>query len=112
MLTKGIVAGRGAADAEDVDSPTFALIHEYGDPVTVYHIDLYRLDTEEEATRLGLEELFDRPALILIEWGDKFPRLLPTHRIEIKITSGNEDQRFVEIVELAPPATTHLGPAR
>lgn len=111
-LTKGIVEGRGAADAEDVGSPTFALIHEYGDPVTVYHIDLYRLDTEEEVNRLGLEELFDKLALILIEWGDKFPRMLPSHRIEIKITSGNEDQRLIEIVELAPPAITRQVPAR
>jgi tRNA threonylcarbamoyladenosine biosynthesis protein TsaE len=107
-LTKGIVEGRGVAHAEEVSSPTFALIHEYGQPVTVYHIDLYRLDTEEEANRLGLEELFDRPALVLIEWGDKFPRLLPPHRIEIKITSGIEDQRFVDVVELVPPPATSL----
>ena len=111
-LTKGIVEGRGAANAEEVSSPTFALIHEYGDPVSVYHIDLYRLDTEEEANRLGLDELFDKPALVLIEWGDKFPRLLPPQRIEIRITSGDEDQRFVEIVELAPPPTTRPSLAR
>jgi tRNA threonylcarbamoyladenosine biosynthesis protein TsaE len=106
------VEGRGAAQAEDVGSPTFALIHEYGDPVSVYHIDLYRLDTEEEANRLGLEELFDKPALVLVEWGDKFPNVLPPHRIEIRITSGNEDQRFVEIVELAPSSTMPPAPAR
>jgi tRNA threonylcarbamoyladenosine biosynthesis protein TsaE len=111
-LTKGIVEGRGAANAEEVSSPTFALIHEYGDPVSVYHIDLYRLDTEEEASRLGLEELFDKPALILIEWGDKFPRLLPPHRIEIRMMSGIEDQRFVEIVELASLPTSRTTPAR
>ena len=111
-LTKGIVEGRGAAYAEEVSSPTFALIHEYGNPVSVYHIDLYRLDTEEEANRIGLEELFDKPALVLIEWGDKFPRLLPPHRIEIRITSGIEDQRSVEIVELAPRSTTRPAPER
>jgi tRNA threonylcarbamoyladenosine biosynthesis protein TsaE len=110
-LTQGIVEGRGAAKGEEVSSPTFALIHEYGDPVSVYHIDLYRLDTEEEANRLGLEELFDKPALVLIEWGDKFPRLLPPHRFEIRITSGSEDQRFVEIVELAPPPAEGSIPA-
>src|ERR1700761_8638672 len=67
-LTKGIVEGRNAGSADDVSSPTFTLIHEYGDPVKVYHVDLYRLDTVEEVSRLGLEELFDRPALTLIEW--------------------------------------------
>ncbi|MBV9227357.1 MAG: tRNA (adenosine(37)-N6)-threonylcarbamoyltransferase complex ATPase subunit type 1 TsaE [Acidobacteriaceae bacterium] len=105
-LTKGIAEGRGAVRAEEVSSPTFALIHEYGDPVSIYHIDLYRLETAEEADRLGLEELFDKPALILIEWGDKFPHLLPPRRIEITMTSGSDYQRFVEIVELAPPPAT------
>src|SRR5579875_2273349 len=71
-LAQGIVEGRGAARAEDVGSPTFTLIHEYGDPVRVYHVDLYRLETAEEARRLGLEELFLQPALVLIEWGDRF----------------------------------------
>src|SRR5438309_12042269 len=48
-LTKGIVEGRGAAREEDVSSPTFTLIHEYGDPPAVYHVDLYRLDHAREA---------------------------------------------------------------
>ena len=54
-----------AAAADDVSSPTFTLIHEYGQPVIVYHVDLYRLDTVEEARRLGLEDLFEQPALVL-----------------------------------------------
>ncbi len=109
-LTKGIVEGRGAADAEDVGSPTFSLIHEYGDPVSVYHIDLYRLDTVEEARRLGLDEIFEKPALVLIEWGDKFPEVLPPCRVEIKMRSGNEDQRFVEIFECAPTLEARQSP--
>src|SRR2546421_7092096 len=58
-LARGIVEGRHVASAEDVSSPTFTLIHEYGQPVGVYHIDLYRLNTLEEARRLGLEDLFE-----------------------------------------------------
>jgi tRNA threonylcarbamoyladenosine biosynthesis protein TsaE len=65
-LTQGIAEGRGAARAEDVSSPTFTLIHEYGEPVRVYHVDLYRLETAEQARRLGLEDLFDQKALVLI----------------------------------------------
>src|SRR5882757_9843135 len=84
-LTKGIVEGLNAAAGDDVSSPTFTLIHEYGDPPKVYHVDLYRLNTVEEARRLGLDELFERPALTLIEWGERFPELLPPERIEIKI---------------------------
>jgi len=99
-LVQGIAEGRGAARAEDVSSPTFTLIHEYGDPVSVYHIDLYRLDTLEEARRLGLEDIYDAPGLVLIEWGERFPELLPRQRVEIRIRSAGEDRRAIEVMEL------------
>lgn len=102
-LTKGIVEGRGAAREEDVSSPTYTLIHEYGDPVSVYHVDLYRLETEEQVRRLGLEELFDKPALVLIEWGERFPDLLPSDRIEIRISPGQDDQRRIEVASVVSP---------
>jgi tRNA threonylcarbamoyladenosine biosynthesis protein TsaE len=103
-LAKGIVEGRNAASVDDVSSPTFTLIHEYGDPVKVYHVDLYRLDTAEEVSRLGLEELFDRPALTLIEWGERFPELLPAERAEIRLKHLTEDQREIEF-SLSPLAS-------
>jgi tRNA threonylcarbamoyladenosine biosynthesis protein TsaE len=97
-LAKGIVEGRNAAPADEVSSPTFTLIHEYGNPVKVYHADLYRLDAAEEVGRLGLEELFDRPALTLIEWGERFPELLPRERTEIHIDHAGDDNRLIEVV--------------
>lgn len=100
-LTKGIVEGRNAGSADDVSSPTFTLIHEYGDPVKVYHVDLYRLETLEEASRLGLDELFDRPALTLIEWGERFPEMLPASRTEIRLQHVTEDEREISICFLA-----------
>jgi tRNA threonylcarbamoyladenosine biosynthesis protein TsaE len=96
-LVKGIVEGRRAARAEDVSSPTFTLIHEYGDPVSIYHIDLYRLETEEQARRLGLEDLFDEPALILIEWGDRFPHVMPDNVITVRLSHHGEDRRCIEV---------------
>src|SRR5271168_326338 len=81
-LAKGIVSGLGAAAVEEVSSPTFTLIHEYG---RVYHIDLYRLDRAEEVATLGLDEIFERDAAVLIEWGERFPQLMPAERIEIRI---------------------------
>jgi tRNA threonylcarbamoyladenosine biosynthesis protein TsaE len=99
-LAKGIVAGRDAAEPEEVASPTFTLIHEYGNPVAVYHIDLYRLETAEEARRLGLQDLFDSNALVLIEWGERFPELLPDKRTEIRITQRGEDSRMIEVSEV------------
>ncbi len=84
-LAKGIVSGLGAVEPEEVSSPTFTLIHEYGP--RVYHIDLYRLDRAEQVATLGLDEIFDRDAVVLIEWGERFPELLPAERIEIRLTT-------------------------
>ena len=94
-LAKGIAHGRGAAGHDEVSSPTFTLIHEYG--TGVYHIDLYRLDEPREVATLGLDELFDRDALVLIEWGERFPELMPSNRIEIRIRSTGDDEREIEI---------------
>ena len=95
-LAKGIINGLGAAAPEDVTSPTFTLIHEYGEG-RVYHIDLYRLDRAEQVATLGLDEIFDREAVVLIEWGERFPQLLPDGRIEIRIEPVNEESRRIEI---------------
>ena len=107
-LTKGIAEGRGVAKAEEVSSPTFTLIHEYGDPVRVYHIDLYRLDTAAQVAGIGLEELFEKPALVLIEWGERFRDFFPTDRVEIRLEDQGSDCRRIEVTvspfgELAGP---------
>lgn len=100
-LVKGITEGLGAAKEEEVSSPTFTLIHEYGSPVRVYHIDLYRLETEREVESLGLQDLWDRAledgdALVLIEWGERFPRLMPVPRTEITISARPDDSRVIQ----------------
>lgn len=92
-FAKGIVKGLGAAVPEDVSSPTFTLIHEYG---RVYHIDLYRLERAAEVATLGLDEIFDLDAVVLIEWGERFPRLMPEGRIEIRLRAGAGDRRTIE----------------
>ena len=93
-LAKGIVEGSGAAEVEAVSSPTYTLIHEYGN---VHHVDLYRLDEEREVARLGLEELFDRGGLILLEWAERFPRLLPANRTEIRLRRTGDDSRDITV---------------
>lgn len=95
-LAKGIINGLGAAEPENVTSPTFTLIHEYGEG-RVYHIDLYRLDRAEQVATLGLDEIFDREAVVLIEWGERFPQLLPEQRIEIRLEPLNAESRRIEI---------------
>jgi tRNA threonylcarbamoyladenosine biosynthesis protein TsaE len=96
-LAKGIVRGRGAAEHDDVSSPTFTLIHEYGPDASVYHIDLYRLDEARQVATLGLEEIFDRDALVLIEWGERFPEMMPAARTEIYLRSTGGDEKEIEV---------------
>jgi tRNA threonylcarbamoyladenosine biosynthesis protein TsaE len=95
-LVKGIVEGLGLAREEEVSSPTFTLIHEYGNPARVYHVDLYRLDNEREVEGVGLDELFATARLVLIEWGERFPRLMPLPRTEITITAQADDSRVIQ----------------
>jgi tRNA threonylcarbamoyladenosine biosynthesis protein TsaE len=100
-LAKGIVTGLGAASPEEVSSPTFTLIHEYSP--TVYHIDLYRLDRADQVATLGLDEIFDRQAVVLIEWGERFPELMPDDRIEIRLRATGECSREIEGQVTQPP---------
>jgi tRNA threonylcarbamoyladenosine biosynthesis protein TsaE len=95
-LAKGIVSGLGAAAADEVSSPTFTLIHEYGEG-RVYHVDLYRLEEPREVATLGLEEIFERDGLVLIEWGERFPRLLPAERTEIRIRALADEEREIAV---------------
>jgi tRNA threonylcarbamoyladenosine biosynthesis protein TsaE len=99
-LAKGIAEGFGAAPAEEVTSPTFTLIHEYRGPgVHFYHIDLYRIDTERELATLGLEDLFEPANVLLIEWGEKFPRLLRSRDLEIVLEVLGETDRKISVIE-------------
>jgi tRNA threonylcarbamoyladenosine biosynthesis protein TsaE len=85
-LVKGIAEGFESARAENVTSPTFTLIHEYRGPdVTLYHVDLYRIETERELETLGLDDLLAPNCILLVEWGEKFPRLQPDWNVEIAL---------------------------
>ena len=72
-LTKGIVAGLRAASEEEVTSPTFTLVHVYGNAKKVYHADLYRIESFHDFETLGLEDLFASPAVVILEWSERFP---------------------------------------
>src|SRR6204780_926799 len=94
-LVKGIAAGFEAAEEEDVTSPTFTLVHEYRGPrANLYHIDLYRIDTQRELETLGLDDLrSERDSILLIEWGEKFPRLQRERDVEISFERDGENGR-------------------
>lgn len=101
-LAKGIANGLDAAAEEEVTSPSFTLIHEYGrGTVKVFHVDLYRLETAREIATLGLEDLFEgeRPAVVLVEWGEKLRSLFPGPRWEIHLTDLGGDRRRIVVEE-------------
>ena len=97
-MVKGIAEGFQAARAEDVTSPTFTLIHEYRGPaVTLYHIDLYRIDTQRELDTLALDDLMTPQSILLIEWGEKFERFARERDVEIAIETKRGDERVVTL---------------
>src|SRR5437588_11171837 len=99
-LIKGIAEGFNAASQQDVTSPTFTLIHEYRAPsTTLYHIDLYRVDTQRELETLGLDDLTGDNSVLLIEWGDKFPRFERERDVEISLEREGASGRRIRITE-------------
>jgi tRNA threonylcarbamoyladenosine biosynthesis protein TsaE len=97
-LVKGIAAAFEAAAEEDVTSPTFTLVHEYRGPrANLYHIDLYRIDTQRELETLGLDDLRSDNSILLIEWGEKFPRLVCERDLEIALEREGENERRIRV---------------
>jgi tRNA threonylcarbamoyladenosine biosynthesis protein TsaE len=97
-MVKGIAEGFQAAKADDVTSPTFTLIHEYRGPaVTLFHIDLYRIDTQRELDTLALDDLMTPQSILLIEWGEKFERFAKERDVEIAIEHRGADDRVVTV---------------
>jgi tRNA threonylcarbamoyladenosine biosynthesis protein TsaE len=98
-LVKGIAQGFQAASEEDVTSPTFTLIHEYQGPsAAVYHIDLYRVDTQRELDTLALDDLMSETSLLLIEWGEKFTRFEREGDVEIVLERVSENERRIKVI--------------
>jgi tRNA threonylcarbamoyladenosine biosynthesis protein TsaE len=99
-LVKGIVEGFGAASQEEVTSPTFTLIHEYRSPVAdIFHIDLYRVDTQRELETLGIDDLLSPRSVVIIEWGEKFERFRKERDREIAIERTGEEERRIVVAE-------------
>ncbi len=94
-LAKGIVAGLGVAGEEEVTSPSFTLVHEYGEVNKVYHVDLYRIETPQELATLGLDDFFFERAIVLVEWGEKLGNDVTCSKIRIRLEHlGNADRRI------------------
>ena len=104
-LTKGIASGAGAAQEEEITSPTFTLIHKYTDGAkpakrpAVYHIDLYRIESRPDLETLGLDDIFNERVIVIVEWPERL--ILPTNwpMVQIKLEHVAEDVRKITIRE-------------
>lgn len=98
-LVKGIAAAFEASSEEDVTSPTFTLIHEYRGPrANLFHIDLYRIDTQRELDTLALDDLRSDNSILLIEWGEKFPRFVRERDVEISLDRDGDTGRRIHVI--------------
>ena len=100
-LTKGLVAGLGAAQEDEVTSPTFTLVHVYGNPASrakVFHADLYRIATFHDFETLGLEDVFDKPAIVILEWSERFPLPSPWPQVRLRLEHLGRDARRITVL--------------
>jgi tRNA threonylcarbamoyladenosine biosynthesis protein TsaE len=116
-LVKGIAQALDAADPDEVTSPTFTLVHEYDGrtlvdnritvdgkehdvrqhDIKLYHIDLYRIEDERQLETIGMDELATQQAILLVEWGEKFPSVVKRSNGEIVIEHAGGDTRNITL---------------
>jgi tRNA threonylcarbamoyladenosine biosynthesis protein TsaE len=95
-LVKGIARGLGVT--QDVTSPTFTIVHEYRDGrLPLVHVDLYRLDTPQQAVTVGIEDYFYDKAVTVIEWAEKIMPLLPPRAIHVRLEWRGENGRAIMV---------------
>ena len=94
-LTKGIVSGLGAANEDDVTSPTFTLVHVYG---KVYHADLYRIESFHDFETLGMEDMFSTPSVAILEWSERFPLQSPWPQVRVRLEHLGGDARRITVL--------------
>jgi tRNA threonylcarbamoyladenosine biosynthesis protein TsaE len=109
-LTKGIISGLGVAKEEEVTSPTFNLVHEFGTrapagaaaqagpaPCKVYHVDLYRIDSFHDLESLGLEDALSEKAIVIIEWPERFTLRTDWPTVDIRLDHAGGDTRKIVV---------------
>jgi tRNA threonylcarbamoyladenosine biosynthesis protein TsaE len=103
-LTKGLVAGLGAATEDEVTSPTFTLIHKYDRGTRAYHIDLYRITDAHDLSTLGIEDIFDETTVVIVEWPEKLVLNVDWPILRIHLEHVDEQTRRIRMDGSAPSA--------
>jgi tRNA threonylcarbamoyladenosine biosynthesis protein TsaE len=110
-LSKGIIAGLGAAREEDVTSPTFNLVHEFrgagARPAKVYHVDLYRLDGLQDLESIALDDLLAEPCVIIVEWSERLMLRCAWPIVHIEIDHDVGDRRRISVSGLEAFPSPH-----
>jgi tRNA threonylcarbamoyladenosine biosynthesis protein TsaE len=99
-LVKGLLAGLASIPEDEVTSPSFTLVHEYGHEGKLYHVDLYRIEGARDLATLGLHDLLGQDATILIEWGEKLGEDVPRPCVRIRLEHLGRDERRITVERL------------
>jgi tRNA threonylcarbamoyladenosine biosynthesis protein TsaE len=94
-LTKGIALGLGVNPKTIVTSPSFTLVNEYQGRTTLFHMDVYRLGSLEEALSAGIEEYLHSGGVVILEWADRWPEMLPEHTLRVKLLILDDHRRTI-----------------
>jgi tRNA threonylcarbamoyladenosine biosynthesis protein TsaE len=97
-LAKGIVGGLGAAPEDEVTSPTFTLVHVYGRDRSVYHADLFRVESLADFESLGMEDIFSKPAVVILEWPERFHLKTAWPRVQVRLEHLGGDSRRITVL--------------
>ena len=95
-FVQGFAEGLGVGGDDYVRSPTFALVHVYHGRIPLYHFDFYRLSSCSEVQDIGFEEYLEAHGVVIIEWADKFPEIMPPMRLEVSIRIADSDRRWLQ----------------
>jgi tRNA threonylcarbamoyladenosine biosynthesis protein TsaE len=95
-FVQGFAEGLEVGRDNYVRSPTFALVHAYHGHIPLYHFDFYRLSSYFEVRDIGFEEYLEADGVVIIEWADKFPEILPLMRLEVSIRIADSDRRWLQ----------------
>jgi tRNA threonylcarbamoyladenosine biosynthesis protein TsaE len=108
LLTRGIALGNGLDDSTLVTSPTFTLIQEYDGRIKLYHLDLYRLTDSRELRSLGFDEILGLDDVVLIEWADKWPAVIPESRVTVTLEPIDATTRDIRVSARGELASRYL----
>lgn len=94
-FTKGLALGLGMSPDSIITSPSFTLVNEYKARYTFYHMDLYRLESLPELLSAGLEEYLYNGGVVVLEWADRWPEILPDKRVMVQFAIIDDHQRKI-----------------